>query len=116
MRIYQLTKEDKSEEFDFIDQDGASYNSPQEWLWSLLGGCGCGSSDYFAEKSVKVLKHFATEHMKRDWDIYEDEAAEVIAHWMDSKGWIEHGTSIGGSWLSDEGKEIYEVIKKFYGG
>jgi hypothetical protein len=109
---YSLIKENKSDEFDYIDQNGTSYDSPQQWLWSILGGCGCGSSDELAERAVKVLKLFTTEHMERSWSIYDDPTNEVIAHWMDSKGLIEHGTGIGGSWLTDKGKEIYEAIKK----
>ena len=58
---YKLTKENKSNENDYIDQNGLSWNSPEEWVWSgILGGCGCGSSEEFGKKSVKLLKHFAT--------------------------------------------------------
>lgn len=94
--------------------DGCHYDTPEEYLWTgVLGGCGCGSSDYFAELSYKLLKEFSLSGA--DWDkrtlkVYDNEALEIIAHWMDAKGLIEHGTSIGGSWLTEKGKELLDLI------
>lgn len=110
---YKLTKDDDSE-FGFIDQDGVSHRNPMEWLWTeILGGCGCGSSEDFAERAWKLLERFATPHDERTGNIYDEEANEILAHWLDSKKLIEHGAGIGGSWLSEEGKEVYEQIKQF---
>ena len=113
MKQYELIKKHESYEFDYIDQNGVSHNSPAWWLWSILGGCGCGNSDQLAEKAVKLLKHFASDHNKREWDIYKDEEAEVIAHWMYSKELIDHGGSIGDSWLSETGELIFKSISKY---
>jgi hypothetical protein len=116
MKEYSLKKENKSTDFDYIDQDGTSYNSPQEWVWSFLGGCGCGSSDDFAEKCVKLLYYFSLPHDERDLkgevNPYEHEVYELLAHWFDSIGFIEHGTSVSSSWLSEKGRKINEIVEK----
>jgi hypothetical protein len=110
MKKYSLIKENFPNT-DYIDQDGVSHDSPAAYLWDILGGCGCGSADELGEKAVKVLRLFATD---TDFNlrkfIYEDTANEILAHWMDSKGLIEHGTSIGGSWLTEEGKQVWNAL------
>lgn len=112
-KIYWL-KKDGEGDFSYVDQDGVNHNSPNEWLWSFLGGCGCGSSKWFSDKAFNLLDYFATEHLKRDEkevDPYNDEWYELLAHWFDSVDFIEHGTSVSSSWLSDKGRQIYEQIK-----
>lgn len=91
-----------------------SYGSPADFLWFyILGGCGCGNSDELKEKTWKVFEHFNQEIMGRDFNfIYENETNELIANWLDSKNLIEHGSSIGGSWLTEDGKELFEQLKK----
>ena len=109
---YSLTKQEQTDENDYIDQDGTSWNSPEDWLWiGILGGCGCGNSYELSELVLKVLELFATEHEKREFSVYDDLKYEIIAHWLDSKDLIEHGTSINGSWLTEKGESIYNVIK-----
>lgn len=107
---YSLKKVDDTE-YGYIDQDGCSWTSPYDWLWSgILGGCGCGSSEEFGELTFKVLEYFSTEIMKRTRYIYDTPIEEVIAHWLTTKDLIEHGTSIGGSWLTDEGDNVYKLL------
>jgi hypothetical protein len=87
------------------------------WFWiMILGGCGCGSADEFAEMAIKLLSFFATPHDQRNLEDadtpYGNTTMEVLAHWMDSKDLIEHGTGIGGSWLTAKGNQIHECIKQ----
>lgn len=35
---------------------------------------------------------------------------QIIANLLDSKGYLEHGSSIGGAWLTSEGKELLEAL------
>lgn len=108
---YSLKKVDDGE-YGYIDQDGCSWSSPNDWLWSgILGGCGCGSSEEFGELTFKVLEFFSIPIMERTRYIYDTPIEEVIAHWLTDKGIIEHGTSIGGSWLTEKGEEVYKSIK-----
>jgi len=97
----------------YIDQDGLHYDTPAEWLWiGILGGCGCGSAEHFAEESVRLLTDFATPMELRKNLAYDSEFYELLAHWIDSVGLIEHGTTVRGSWLTEKGKHVYEVIKE----
>lgn len=93
-------------------QDDCHYESPLEWLWiEVLGGCGCGSGDN-GELAWGVLEHFATPHEERPFPwYYESREREVLAHWLDSKELIEHGTSAAGSWLTEEGKRVHGIIQ-----
>lgn len=102
----------------YIDNEGVSWETPLDWLWSgILGGCGCGSCESLAKKAWKVLKEFSMEGddwNKRSGIVYKDQVAEVIAHWMDSKGLTEHGSGVAGSWLSDYGQEVFETINDLH--
>lgn len=68
-----------------------------------MNGCGCGSDN--ETDAWEVFKRF---HDRTDdrWEMYNDgmRHLEVLAHWMDSLGLIEHGSSIAGSWLSEDGE------------
>lgn len=100
-------------EFAYIDQDGVSHTSPSQWLFTgIMGGCGCGSSEEFADEALKLLNNFALPHDKRNMDAYSDRFTELLAHWLDSAGLIEHGSNIGGSWLSEKGQQVHDAIKK----
>lgn len=110
-KVYTLRKDSDTSTFDYIDQDGTCHNSPQEWLWSILGGCGCGSSEDFARDAWMLMEYFAKPHGERTLDLYEQPYLELMAQWFDSVRLIEHGTNIGGSWLSEKGEQVYEAIK-----
>lgn len=97
--------------------DGLWYGSPEEYLWiGILGGCGCGSGD-LPEQAYEVLKNFGREHLSKErFSVYDKPEHEVIAHWLDNKELIEHGGSIGGSWLTDRGRELLKVIESAKSG
>lgn len=110
-KTYSLKKERDGGDFDYVDQDGISFNSPANWLFTgIMGGCGCGSSDDIADKAVAVLEFFSREIGSRDWNFIDGEN-EILAHWLDSKDLLEHGSSIGGSWLSQKGEQVLKAIK-----
>jgi hypothetical protein len=110
MMTLSLTKD---EDGGYLDQDGCSYDTPADWLWmGILGGCGCGSANKFADKSLKLLNHFATPYEQRTLPIWDDGWYELLAHWFDSLELIEHGGNIYGSWLTEKGQQIYDMITK----
>lgn len=114
-KTYWLKRQSEGTEFDFIDQDGISHRSPAEWLWSdIMGGCGCGSSEELADRAVSVLDIFAdgTDYAARV-KFFEDPANEILAHWIDSVGLLEHGTIFTGSWLTEQGKQVHKHIHEF---
>ena len=94
--------------------DGCHVDDPKEYLWfAVLKGCGCGSSNYFIELAWNVIDYFSQGFDERKSGYIYDEKHmenELMAQWLDSAGLLEHGTSVGGSWLSDEGKELHEAI------
>lgn len=93
------------------DQDGVFHESPSQWLFvSVLGGCGCGSSDSFAEEAVGLLRDFGADHDARTIRVYDDRFHELLAHWFDHAGLIEHGTSIAYPWLTPKGKDVLAAI------
>lgn len=112
---YSLKKDQEDSQYGYIDQNGVSYESPIQWLWiDILGGCGCGTSDRLAKRAWKVLSYFASdwdEREKNNYSVHTTLADELLAHWLTHKGLLEHGGSVGGSWLTEEGKNVYEIIK-----
>jgi len=90
-----------------------AFDSKEEFLWIyVLGGCGCGSYDKNIKVAWKVFELFATPHDNRKFSIYDKPEYEIVAHWLDSKNLIEHGTGIGGSWLTEEGEKLYNLLTK----
>lgn len=105
------------EDFTFKDKDDVWYPDFANYLFvKYLRGCGCGSADEIAEDVLKVFIALG-ERGDDNWNecgelIYSDKYHELIAHMIDGAGLIEHGSSIGGSWLNEEGKEVYKEYKE----
>lgn len=75
----------------------------------VLGGCGCGTSDELAHDAWFLFNAFHDRsHMRGA--INDTPELEVMAHWMDSLGLIEHGGSIIWSWTTDLGDEVWGII------
>ncbi len=102
---------DNPETCRYVDQDEVCYEDPYQWLWFILGGCGCESSEELSKKAYKVLELFAAEHGKRHFSISDNYLYEVIAHWMYSLDITEHGVSIKFSWLTPKGQQIFQAMQ-----
>lgn len=112
---YSLEKIRNGDMYDYRDQDGISWENPASWLWiGILNGCGCGSSEDLAARVVQVLDIFA-ERGNFDYrnSFFDESANEILAHWLESVGLLEHGTIFTGSWLTDAGKQVHESIHQF---
>lgn len=95
-------------EFTYKSKDEVWYPDFKSYLFTdCLGGCGCGNSDELAKDVLKVFLAIATKDSSHEL-IYSDKYHELIAHMLDSAGITEHGSSVGGSWLSSKGKEVYQ--------
>ena len=89
--------------------------------------CGCGDSD-----AVDELFKLYFDWLERHWDwihaqprvpagwdmssqpekgLSEGEFI-LIAYLCDKEGWTEHGSSVFGAWLTDDGKEVVENLAK----
>jgi hypothetical protein len=97
--------------------NGVWYDSPEQYMFlDILGGCGCGLSDEIAERAFQVLNYFSMDHKDRTNSLFSDDndealSNEILAHWLDSKELIEHGSSIYGSWLTKKGEDLLNTLK-----
>ena len=97
----------------YLDQDDVSWSSVESWFFcDILGGCGCGTSEDLATKAIGLLIDLAAP--ERDYNAfaikYNDQFWELLMHWFDHAGLVEHGTSIFGSWLTDKGQAIHKIL------
>jgi hypothetical protein len=106
-------------DWNYKDQDGCSWCSPLEWLWTgVLGGCGCGNPDHMSQIAWEVLEF-------HNWDtldkadkpaesiVYKSDAHYLMAYWLnlDHLKLTEHGGSVAWGWLTPQGRQVYEIIK-----
>ncbi len=70
-----------------------------------LGWCGCGTGDRVDEMMLAYLGqsgpvlHFG------------DDAGMLVAYMADALGWTEHGGSIGGAWLTEDGEQALANLR-----
>ncbi len=78
--------------------------------------CGCGSVDKYGILLAMLERAEAKGDKGSFYEPWQDiggGGVEFIAHVMDGWGLLEHGTSIGNSWLTDDGKALLEFLRKF---
>lgn len=103
-----------------VGPDGCHYdNEHQAAHYGLLHLCGCGCPEDAYNFCRDVLSAF-DRRGDRPWinaeDVVKaiilqrpDEAAHVIAHLLSHLNLLEHGGSVGGSWLTDDGARIVDM-------
>jgi len=81
-----------------------------EYLNDLWNFCGC-SCYYESVRAVKeVLLYCKQEHETRNYDEMVG-AKFFMLYWATQQDYIEHGSGVIGSWLTDLGKELLEFIE-----
>ena len=87
---------------------------------SALGMCGCGMPAQTYNFLRDILNCFKPSSESGDLDGNRDRkveeivsqnpklAAHAILHWLNGRDLLEHGSSVGGSWLTAAGAEILE--------
>ena len=112
----------KMEDGTYKNEEGVSFKDAKSFISiSVFGICGC-SGEEWVEIIVKTLIHFNTWiDTGKYWgdlvkDVYLDNesAAYIVANLLDNKGFIEHGTAIRGSWITDKGKELLSDIQEIF--
>ncbi len=112
-----IEKLKKVDDFDFtyLDENEISHPSKKSYLQTeILGFCGCGNPDsamVFVRDILRLLeerKGFGEEIKK---ELPSDGIYYFVLYMLDNKGLTDHGGSIGGSWLSDKGKEVLADIE-----
>ncbi len=105
-----------------VGPDGAHYeNEKQVFHFSVLGMCGCGDPEGAYNFLLNVLKLADRRAKQADgWVDLEaevaaalrndpDMAAHVLLHFLTERDVIEHGGSVGGSWLTDLGTQLVDA-------
>lgn len=104
-----------------IGPDDCHYeNEHQAAHYGLLHLCGCGCPEDAYNFCRDVLAAFDRRDRTKEWIDAEnavkdiimkrpDEAAHVIAHLLSHMRLLEHGGSVGGSWLTDDGARIVDM-------
>lgn len=98
----------------FVAPDGCQYACIQQaYHYDLLGMCGCGdptSSYNFLRSALKCFDQSdATRSVDRLAALVKKDpglVAHVLAHILDDKGLLEHGSSVNSAWLTDSGNLI----------
>lgn len=86
-----------------------------------LDFCGCGQPDQARHWMAKLLRALDL----RDGWIYSGQAGQIMVeggladgparyvflYWLDQKGYIEHGGTVTGSWLTDKGRAMLPLLE-----
>lgn len=102
-----------------IGPDGCHYTTEREaYHFAVLKLCGCGNPEGAYNFCREVLTAF--DRREKPWINAQEVitkivaadpelAGHVIAHLFDHLGLLEHGTNIGGSWLTELGATIVDA-------
>ncbi len=107
-----------------LDPDGCHYRTErQAFHFAFLGMCGCGCPEDAYNFCRDVLTKFdrrasradrsapwvnAEDEVKKLILDHPDEAAHVLSHLLTARKLLEHGGSVGGSWLTKWGEQIVD--------
>jgi len=96
----------------FMSHDGSHWDTKAEYLMTgVLFSCGCGDPSSIG----KYVKDMFLKHVYQNgtnnyscWEItyYEDLPVMFFLSWADREGYIEHGTTIRCSWMTEKGNEL----------
>lgn len=87
-------------------------DDPTDLVCALLGFCGCGDHDEVERQFFDYLNGTAewwriVKETEPRWDEYppRPDADYLTMYLCDALGWTEHGGSVGGAWLTDDGRK-----------
>lgn len=89
-------------------------------IYERLAFCGCGEPTEAYKTLQDVLSAFDTEGLTFDGSreaikvhkaMISERYWDLLIYLLDSKGLLEHGSSIGSSWLSDLGQKIVKDLR-----
>lgn len=90
-----------------------------------LGFCGCGCPEEFVRLLRETLRLYDRngdspaesyeEREKRLDALLPEPFRQIWLYWLSTTciGLLEHGGGVGGSWLTDKGKEVYAALKQY---
>lgn len=86
--------------------DAAHPHDPDErpWVVMELGGCACGEPERVDDMMLAYLASREPEGWPKPAPVgVSEDAALLLAYLADMLGWTEHGGSVGGAWLTEDG-------------
>ena len=97
----------------YEDKDGTTWEEKKDYLQiSVLGFCGCGNQDEVMGYVYAMLKRVADTTIDKGIEFeYSDLPSMFFLYWADKNNFIEHGTTIRCSWLTDLGKQLIADIE-----
>jgi len=102
----------------FEDETGCHWDTKADYLFTgVLPSCGCGDpSDigkYVRDMFLKHVKQTGGEDYSC-WDNtkYEDLPVMFFLSWADRAGYIEHGSTVRCSWMTDKGNELLDDLNE----
>jgi len=89
------------------------------FYYERLNWCGCGTPEDAREAVCKFLDaHRDYDHKKEKLkeyfgveSVYDEPLLLCLAYTMDAAGFTEHGTSIAGAWLTEDGKDYLYCLE-----
>ena len=101
------------------------------YMYEELNLCGCGipedtyeiirrylhiREDYYTDKIEykDVLERYKTDLHIKDDDSLQAGLLQFMMYVLDHKGFTEHGSSIGGCWLTNKGRMLLTVLDAWY--
>lgn len=104
----------------FEDENKFFYETKADYLCTgVLGLCGCGDpkavANYIKNMFLKHVQQAVPEdHSCWDRTYYEDLPAMFFLLWANNHDYIEHGTTIRCSWMTEKGIELLkDLIQEF---
>ena len=96
------------------DKDGIVWEDKKDYLQiAILGFCGCGNPDEVMKYVYDMLKRVADITIDKGIEFeYSDLPSMFFLYWADKNNFIEHGTTIRCSWLTDLGKQLMADIEE----
>lgn len=101
--------------------DGIKFEkmSPMYEAISELPLCGCGDPESVYQAIHALLSYFDLRNKPEvpkstDFDkidIYESPFMLFMVYYLDNKGYLDHGMSIGCSWLTEKGEDMLGYLK-----
>lgn len=96
----------------YIDEAGCSWDTKSDYLEiTVLHFCGCGRPDK-AMKLVRDILHLIDNKQPEEVTklLHSEGIYFFVLYQLDHMGFIKHGFSIGGSYLTEKGKELLADI------
>lgn len=97
-----------------LDDDGSFLYNPLEDLpGEILGICGCGKPDVALDIYKRALEWAEKSVGSRSTNPFEDneELSVIMLYTLADKAFMEHGSSVYGSRLTEKGKILLKVLR-----